>query len=117
MRIDTNKLVRDRIPEIIQRDGRRCGIRIASEEELVPLLKAKLIEEAQEAAADDADLVKELADLAEVIDALLAAEGLDYETIRAKQEKRRLERGGFEKRLVLLWTEADPVNSPHGEEG
>lgn len=106
MRIDYHKLVRDRIPEIIQRDGRRCETRVAADEEFVSLLKAKLIEEAQEAAtASDAELVKELADLLEVMDALIAAQGLDYNTLRAKQAERRRDRGGFEKRLVLLWTE------------
>ena len=53
----------------------------------------------------DAELVKELADLYEVIDAVMIAFGLDKDAILAKQQKRRDERGGFEKRIKLLWTE------------
>ena len=66
----------------------------------------KLVEEAQEAAnAKPEELVKELADLYEVIDAVVAAHGLDRNTIKAMQVNRNVERGGFEKRIRLLWTE------------
>jgi len=106
MRKEYNKLVRDRIPEIIQRDGRQCEVRIASDEEYTQLLKAKLIEEAQEvASASDDEIIKELADLYEVIDSLISAKGIDDEAIRIKQQERRLNRGGFENRVCLLWTE------------
>jgi len=106
MRQEYHKLVRDRIPEIVQREGRRCEVRVASSAEYLQLLRAKLIEEAQEvAAASDAELSKELADLYEVLDALLSATGLEAAAIRRKQQERRRERGGFEQRLCLLWTE------------
>ncbi len=106
MRIDYHKLVRNRIPEIIRREGRQCETRIASDEEFVSLLRTKLIEEAQEAAtASGAEMVKELADLLEVMDALVAAYNLDYDAIRVRQAERRRDRGGFDKRLILLWTE------------
>jgi len=102
-----NKLVRDRIPEIIAANGRQCGTEIMSGDEYRRALLAKLIEEAQEvaAAAEDDELVKEIADLYEVIDALLVAFDLDRGTVSAIQHKRRDERGGFEKRIKLLWTE------------
>lgn len=101
-----NKLVRDRIPEIIAADGRQFGTEIISDDEYRRALLAKLIEEAQEVAAADRDeLVKEIADLYEVIDALLIAFDLDREAVLATQQKRRDERGGFEKRVKLLWTE------------
>lgn len=106
MRKEYNKLVRDRIPEIIQRDGRRYEIRVVSHEEYIHLLKNKLIEEAQEVvAASDDELIKELADLQEVIDSLVAIKNIDYKSIREKQKERYISRGGFEKRLLLLWTE------------
>jgi len=106
MRIDYHKLVRDHIPELIRREGRQCETQVASEEEFVSLLRSKLIEEAQEAAtASDAEMVKELADLLEVIDTLVAACNLDYDAICIKQAERRRDRGGFDKRLILLWTE------------
>jgi predicted house-cleaning noncanonical NTP pyrophosphatase (MazG superfamily) len=100
-----NKLVRDRILEIIAAEGRQCGTEIMSDDEYHQALLAKLVEEAQEvAAADRHELVKEIADLYEVIDALLVSFDLDRETVLATQQKRRDERGGFEKRIKLLWT-------------
>lgn len=106
MRKEYNKLVRDRIPEIIQTDGRQYEVKVVSSEEYTQLLKAKLVEEAQEVAtADDDEIIKELADLYEVIDSLISAKGIENTLIRIKQQERRLSRGGFEKRLCLLWTE------------
>lgn len=81
-----NKLVRDRIPEIIRQSGRECGVETMDEEEFRQALRAKLVEEAQEAAAAiDADLVTELADLCEVMDALMVASGIDRETVLKEQ--------------------------------
>jgi len=106
MRNNYNKLVRDRIPDIIAAEGRQCGTEIMSDDEYRRALLAKLVEEAQEVAAADRDkLVKEIADLYEVIDALLIAFDLDREAVLAMQQKRHDERGGFEKRIKLLWTE------------
>lgn len=101
-----NKLVRDRIPEIIAAEGRDYATEIMEDAEYRQALLAKLVEEAQETAqAEPAELVKELADLYEVIDALLLAFDLDRDAILALQQKRRDERGGFEKRIKLLWTD------------
>lgn len=99
-----NKLIRDRIPEIIQSDGKEFETEILSELEFHKALRQKLIEEAQEAAeADSNELSKEIADLYEVIDAIINAYGLDQNAILKLQNQRRQERGGFERRLRLLW--------------
>ena len=101
-----NKLVRDRIPEIIVAEGRDYATEIMEDAEYRQALLAKLVEEAQEAAqAEPGELVKELADLYEVIDALLMAFDLDEDAILALQEKLRDERGGFKQRIKLLWTD------------
>lgn len=101
-----NKLVRDRIPEIIAAEGREYATKIMEDGEYRQALLAKLVEEAQEAAeAEPGELVKELADMYEVIDALLLAFDLDRDAIRVVQQKRRDERGGFEQRIKLVWTE------------
>ena len=106
MRKQYNKLVRDRIPEIIARDGREYEVVTMSEYEYREALRTKLVEEAQEAAsADPGKLVIELADLCEILDAILAAYGLDREAVFVEQEKRRAERGGFVNRLRLVWAE------------
>jgi predicted house-cleaning noncanonical NTP pyrophosphatase (MazG superfamily) len=106
MRKEYDKLVRDRIPEIIRQDGRQCGVEVMPEGEYVQALKDKLVEEAQEAAAaEPEDLVKEPADLYEVVDALMAACGIDREIVVTEQEERRQSRGGFNRRFRLLWTD------------
>ena len=98
--------MRDLIPEIIAADGRQCATEIMDEGECRQVLLAKLVEEAQEVAnAEAGDTVKELADLYEVIDALLIAFDLNKDIVLATQKKRHHERGGFEKRVKLLWTD------------
>ena len=69
-------------------------------------LHQKLVEEARETAiAFEGDLVTELADLFEVMEALMSASGSSWETLRQVQGQRRTERGGFTRCLLLLWTE------------
>ena len=105
-RIEYNKLIRDLIPEIIEAEGKPYSLETMSEAEYLQALHEKLVEEAQEAAkAAPEGLATELADLFEVMDALMAAQGLELSTVRQIQAKRREERGGFEKRLRLLWVE------------
>ena len=106
MRRDYNKLVRDRIPEIILGSGKRCRVETMPESEYCPALLAKLVEESQEACeAAPEELLTELADLQEVIAALLAAWHISPEKVQQIQDQRRAERGGFGQRLKLLWTE------------
>ena len=106
MRTSYDKLVRDRIPEIIRASGRSCAVVAMEEEAYRRALREKLVEEAQEAAqATPEHLVTELADLSEVVDALLAAYGVKREAVQAEQQRRRAERGGFTRRLRLLWTD------------
>lgn len=98
-----DKLVRDRIPEIIRRNGDECVVEVMGEEDYRHALRRKLVEEATEASeASPVTLITELADLYEVIDALLTAEGLDHATLHSVQAQRRAERGGFAHRLRLL---------------
>jgi predicted house-cleaning noncanonical NTP pyrophosphatase (MazG superfamily) len=83
-------------------------VEVMEEEKFHQSLRTKLMEEAQEAAAaTDGDLVTELADLYEVIDTLMAASGIDRETVLKEQKRRQLERGGFSRRIRLLWSGAD----------
>jgi predicted house-cleaning noncanonical NTP pyrophosphatase (MazG superfamily) len=106
MRKTYNKLVRDRIPEIIQAAGQEYATEVMSLEDYQQALREKLIEEAQEA-ADASDLIGELADLYEVMDALLNVYGIDPDAIGAEQRRKRDERGGFSQRIRLLWSGAE----------
>ena len=110
MRITCNKLIRDNIPTIITATGKSFETTVYDEVEYQQALRQKLVEEAEEilAAKNEAEVVKEIADLYEVVDTLLAASGISREVVLAKQQQRREERGGFGRRLQLLWVdEAD----------
>lgn len=96
------KLVRDRIPEIIQSEGRRPVTRVLDEGSYRQALLAKLIEEAQEASqATDSDLPGELADVLEVLRALTVTAGMSWPQLLALAEDKRNGRGGFGGRIFL----------------
>lgn len=106
MRTEYNKLVRDRIPEILLEAGLNFEITTLAETEYRQAVRKKILEEAQEVAESDPEhLLTELADLYEAIDALVVSYGLDREAIAKKQKQRLAERGGFKQRIQLLWTE------------
>ncbi|GCE11354.1 nucleoside triphosphate pyrophosphohydrolase [Tengunoibacter tsumagoiensis] len=100
------KLVRDRIPAIIQQNGSTCEtVVIADDNEYQQALREKLIEEACElAVATSEQMLIEMADIYEVLDALISSYGLSPETIRRVQAQRRSERGSFNQRIRLLRT-------------
>ena len=79
-----------------------------SEAEYRQGLLEKLVEEARQAAPNE--LITELADLQEVIGAVLAAWVISPEIVQQVQAQRHAERGGFEQRLKLLWTEDGDEN-------
>ena len=97
-----NKLVRDRIPEIIEASGKHCKTAILSEEEYLKLLDAKLDEELAEYHKDQN--IEELADLLEVIHAAAIARGYTLEGLEAVRAKKAEKRGGFEKKILLIET-------------
>ncbi len=99
-----DKLVRDRIPEIIAAEGERANIRTLTDEEFAKALAAKLVEEAQEAVkavGDRTELTKEIGDVLEVIDAMVTHFGLERAAIERAKTRRRQERGGFTKKIFL----------------
>ncbi len=100
MKIFYNKLVRDRIPEIIEGEGKKTNMRIADQEEYFRLLKDKLVEEVDEFL--DSDSPQELPDILEVVIALGSTYGLSFNDLSEMAGKKRKERGGFEDRIVLI---------------
>ena len=105
MKIEHNKLVRDKIPDIIRTSGNQCEVSTLNDAEYIEALRQKLVEEAQEAAtAAPNKLAEELADVMEVIDALFAATGIEPEKVREIQKEKRSQRGGFDNKIKLLWT-------------
>ena len=99
MRTTYNKLVRDRIPEIIQASGKMCSTEILSDEEYQKQVDAKLDEELAEYQKDQN--IEELADLAEVIHAATLARGYSLEELERVRAEKIAKRGGFEKRILL----------------
>lgn len=94
-----HKLVRDRIPEIIEASGRVCKTEILSDEEYLKMVDAKLDEELAEYHQDQN--IEELADLLEVLLAAAAARGYSAEELEAVRKKKAEERGGFAGKILL----------------
>jgi len=96
-------LVRDKIPEIIEKDGEKPIIHIAGDDEYEEALKNKLHEETTEFLENIS--LKEAGDMMEVMRAILALRGIDASKLEEERQKRLEERGGFEKRIILERTE------------
>jgi len=97
--IHHNKLVRDRIPEIIEGSGKTCATRILPQEEYLAALDAKLTEELAEYQADKS--MEELADLLEVMMAAAEARGHTFAEVEALRREKAEQRGGFRDRVWL----------------
>lgn len=102
-----NQLVRDRMPEILESQNIRYAIEEMKQAEYYQALWHLLNDKVQAAVkmVDD-DLIKELADILEIIDAIANVHNIQRNQIQSCQMQRRLDRGAFERRLRLLWTEA-----------
>ena len=95
-----NKLVRDRIPEIIEASGKTCVTEILSEETYLRMVDAKLDEELAEYHKDQN--IEELADLLEVIYACARARGYSLAELEAVRVAKADKRGGFDEKILLL---------------
>lgn len=97
-----NKLVRDRIPEIIETSGETCKIKILSDDEYLKMIDAKLDEELAEYHRDQN--IEELADLLEVIRAAVIARGYTIEELESIRADKAEKRGTFKKKILLIET-------------
>ena len=107
-RIVYNKLVRDKIPEIIAGTGKNCETEILSDEAYLIALEKKLEEELAEYQKDQN--VEELADLLEVLYALAEARGYSVEELHHVRDEKQKSRGGFSEKILLHWVEEDAKN-------
>ena len=98
--IQYHKLVRDRIPEIIEATGKSCKTEILSDEDYLKMVDAKLDEELSEYHQDQN--IEELADLLEVIRAAAVARGYTVEDLERVRAEKAAKRGAFEKKILLL---------------
>ncbi len=100
--ITYNKLVRDRIPEIIEKSGNKCITEILSDEEYIEMLDKKLDEELTEYHNDKS--IEELADLLEVIYACAQARGYSLEDLEKVRADKADKRGAFKEKILLKET-------------
>ena len=97
--IKYHKLVRDRIPELIEKEGKQSVCSVLSDEEYLEFLDRKLSEELEEYLEDKS--MEELADLLEVMMAVAKARGSSIEEIERIRQQKADKRGGFEKKILL----------------
>ena len=98
-----NKLVRDKIPEIIEKVGKTPVTHILSEEEYMTELDKKLSEEFAEYRADKN--IEELADMLEVMYAIAEARGWSVSKLEAVRRDKAEKRGGFRDKVYLEYVE------------
>ena len=101
--IEHDKLVRDRIPEIIAANDHRCEVRRLAPPERLDRLTVKLAEECDE--FRESGRIEELADIAEVLRALVEELGVPWERFEDIRERKRDERGGFDEGILLVRAE------------
>lgn len=98
-KIQYHKLVRDKIPQIIEAQGKTCVTQILSQEDYLRMVDEKLNEELSE--YQESKSLEELADLLEVMEAAVKARGYTWEGLLAVRDEKREKRGGFQDRILL----------------
>lgn len=100
-----NKLIRDNIPEIIEKSGKECDVKVLDDEEYIHKLKEKIIEEAHEVyEADKKDIVGELADVLEIIETIEKYYNIEHGAVEKKKQDKAIKNGRFDKKLLLVET-------------
>lgn len=102
-----NKLVRDKIPQVIETHGLQFETRILSEEEYKTEVAKKFAEELCEFEETDSpqDAVEELADILELIHAAAELNGSSFTEVEEVRAKKAEKRGGFKERIFLIEVE------------
>lgn len=95
-----DKLVRDKIPQIISDQGKKAIFRVASKSETQEYLEKKLREELDEY-LESRD-IGELVDIYEVLIALADAQGISWFSLNERVNRKRVEAGAFDNRIILL---------------
>jgi predicted house-cleaning noncanonical NTP pyrophosphatase (MazG superfamily) len=100
-----NKLIRDKIPEIIKGSGDICETRILNDQDFEVELRKKLVEESKEVLnCPKEELINELADILEIINSLADNNQIKIEDVEKEMKLKRERRGGFDKKIFLEWS-------------
>ena len=112
IRFKANKLVRDCIPTIIRAQGVTVADYILDDIAYIASLKNKLIEEASEVqqATSRAELIEELADMYEVLNALQKATAMSSEEIEHSRKEKAVVKGAFNQKVFVDYFEMDQEN-------
>ncbi|MEE1061371.1 MAG: nucleoside triphosphate pyrophosphohydrolase [Ruminococcus sp.] len=94
-----NKLVRDKIPEILESNGQMCETEILSDERYLEMLEAKLVEECTEYQIDGS--IEELVDIIEVIYAIAGARGVTEGELDRLRVEKATKNGRFKEKIFL----------------
>ena len=99
-----NKLIRDKIPEIIRGAGWIPTVRVLKGREFLSAIKKKVFEEAEELiqTKDKKGIIDEIVDIQELLEVLTSEVGLTKTEIKKLQMVKREKRGGFKKKLFLI---------------
>ena len=101
-----NKLVRDKIPEEINKKGdRKANYRILDDNEYLKELDKKLFEEAHEFVEEHS--VEELSDLMEVISAIMISKNISLGDVERARNIKNEKKGKFENKIYLIDVEQD----------
>ena len=95
----SDKLVRDKIPEIIKSKGEKCSFHIANEKEYWQKLKEKLYEETDEFLKNEDE--EELADILEVINAICKFKNIDKNYLEELRREKTDTKGSFDEKVIL----------------
>ena len=108
-----NKLLRDKIPDLLQPQGSKLYFVILSDEEFQKQLKNKLLEEALEVqhATTHHEMLEELADVLEVVEAMAKSLGFSEKELQNCKQKKREEKGGYDEKKFITIAE-HPTGSP-----
>lgn len=98
-----NKLVRDRIPEIIASNGETAITKVLTREQFKTSINKKLVEEVQEFLSSGS--VEELVDIFQVILAILEEQGIPFEEFDAMRKQKAFANGEFKKKVFLIRVE------------
>ncbi|MHC1734736.1 MAG: hypothetical protein AB9921_03600 [Erysipelotrichaceae bacterium] len=102
--IKYNKLIRDRIPEIIETSGKSHEIMELDHDAFLIELKKKLVEESREVVSSETkeEMINELVDVCEIVEKLMDVYGISQKELDDKKEIKRQTNGGFNKQLFLI---------------
>jgi len=104
-----NKLVRDRIPENIDKiEGRKSNYKILEDKEYIEELDKKLFEEAHEFVEEHS--VEELADLMEVVFTIMEINSISIDDVENARKIKKDKKGGFNNRIYLIDVEQNQID-------